>query len=557
MILKRLNIHHFGPFTPEVSIEIDSEVTILTGPNDTGKSSILDLIDIMCNGKRYLEEKFANIDRIYDSGLSWDKDAEIFCIATFILTEKSNRWLKNVEAASGSEVDIKFHLSPQSGAPRVYVMDIRSGKSVTHINGSGVTKYPKVVRLPIEEEVRSIIDVKSLNNLERVLLKLVFGQNGTEKVQGLSDSIFQRQLRQGVQRLNESLNRVQGSSGRFELGLDRISKEPLTFAASLRDTHGGDTPPHLRGTGIRKMISLLVLLLEIDFEANYTYILFDEPENSLHADMQHLLRKFLEEIATHEMVQVIYATHSSAMINPLRADSIRLLERKNANNKAVSIVHNKPYEKSFAQIRASLGISPIDSLIYAPITIIVEGSTEIICIPQVLLHCHEKNVPGFERVRDLLSLSHFLDGEGTSFEYMCRISKSQGCKPIVFADGDQIKRVKQSKIEEIHPEVPIIFLADGQEFEELIDQKIYFEALAEVAGEDIQIEAFLAWSASTSLPSRMAFTKKVDRWLQDTFDGLSLDKPRTMKKALEGDFHNQVVLEPFRRLVKAIEQLLQ
>ncbi len=555
MILTKLVINEIGPFSPQATVNFDREVTVLTGPNDTGKSSVLQIIDIICNS-RQLEERYVNLDRISAADRPWTHDPDIFCLATFVMTEHSRRWLAQVEAPAGAEVDVKFTLAPQVGRPRTIVTDVRVGDSLTRVNGGSATRFPKILRLPVEDEIRAVISVNDLNPVEAKLCQLAFGPNGAAKLSGLSEPVFRTQLRRGVARLNDKLANIQGASGRFELVLDRVDSNPLSFAVALRDIHGGDTPPYLRGSGIRKLVTLLVLLLEIDYQSDHVYILFDEPENSLHADMQHFLRSLLEDLAKNENLQVIYATHSPAMINPLKVDALRLFERSNVEDRAVSVVHNRPFERNFVRVRSSLGVSPADLLLYAPITIIVEGATEILGIPYLLLRLHGENVPGFERVPELLASSHFLDGEGDSFEYMCRLAKSQGCKPIIFVDGDKIRRIKQQRVEEQHRDVPIILLPDGQEFEDLVPRVSYFQALAEVSEQDTQHDVFEQWNATCGLPERVVFTKRVDRWLQDNFDGLSVDKPRTMKRALEISELEQISLESLRQLVNAMSNLL-
>ena len=72
------------------------------------------------------------------------------------------------------------------------------------------------------------------------------------------------------------------------------------------------------------------------------------------------------------------------MVNTLRPQSIRILERKRVNEKAVSLFVNNASRENYTLVRSSLGVSPADSLLYAPITIIAEGSTEIQCLPLVL-----------------------------------------------------------------------------------------------------------------------------------------------------------------------------
>ena len=135
-------------------------------------------------------------------------------------------------------------------------------------------------------------------------------------------------------------------------------------------------------------------LLTID-KKQHTCILYDEPETSLHADSQHMLRRILEELGRDPMIQVIYVTHSPSMINTMRPGAIRLISRVESDGKATSIIENAAFDHNYIGVRSSLGITPADSLLYAPITVVVEGPTEVRCLPLVLKKLKDGGVSGF------------------------------------------------------------------------------------------------------------------------------------------------------------------
>lgn len=92
-------------------------------------------------------------------------------------------------------------------------------------------------------------------------------------------------------------------------------------------------------------------------------------------------------------------------------------------------------------------------------------------------------------------------------------------------------------------------LLEGKtEFEELVLIEIYFDALRMVMGEfddraadELQKSKFDEWLANDSIAQKMAFSKRVDRWVQEVL-GLSIEKPLVMKHAL----HN-VPIEQIRK----------
>ncbi len=171
------------------------------------------------------------------------------------------------------------------------------------------------------------------------------------------------------------------------------------------------------------------------------------------------------------------------------------------------------------------------------------------------MRLHNEQVPGFEDVDDLLPQMHLIDGMGDSFEFWARMAQSQGSKPIIFVDGDKIRRVKQQKLQEKIKDIQVIHLDEGLEFEDLVFPETYFQALAQTSGQVIEYSKYLDWKASSGLPKKMMFSKCVDRWLQDTY-GFSLEKPETMKRAIELATLDQLHIEKLRELVSAIRSLV-
>ena len=191
-----------------------------------------------------------------------------------------------------------------------------------------------------------------------------------------------------------------------------------------------------------------------------------------------------------------------------------------------------------------------------PVTIVVEGITEVIGIPLLLKRLAEAQIEGFTDTDSLLGLSHFLDGRGDNFERLCRLAKSQGCKPIIFVDGDKIQRLAQLHLDERHPDVPVLHLEDRKEFEQIVPVEIYFQALEKVIQKDDLHENYTKWDAKDTHHEKLAFSKRVDRWLQDTYPEMDLDKPEVMRKAIEIADLDTIDVTLFRELLARIKTLL-
>ncbi|HWQ91665.1 MAG TPA: AAA family ATPase, partial [Clostridia bacterium] len=289
-------------------------------------------------------------------------------------------------------------------------------------------------------------------------------------------------------------------------------------------------------------------------------LLLDEPENSLHPDAQHLLREFLFDLTAIGKTQVLYATHSASMINPMRPEQVRLLKRDRVDGKPTTRYVRQATDSNFLHLRTSLGISAADSLLFAPVTVVIEGDTEFKCLAPLIRKLAESGDADLQDAKKLLSLSHFLDGMGDNFEFLCRIAKSQGTRVILFLDGDKRKIVQQQNLAQTHPDVPIILLPDSREFEQLVPVDSYFQALAAELGQEDDAtslqQKWKAWVGEDAKRSRRAFSKQVWGWLEDAFPDHTLTKPTVMRKAIEITKREEIDSQPIRELLTQIRHHL-
>src|SRR5438477_11464932 len=117
------------------------------------------------------------------------------------------------------------------------------------------------------------------------------------------------------------------------------------------------------------------------------------------------------------------------MVNSMRPTSIRLLQRIAQNEEAYSITVADPFSGNYAMVRSTLGISPADSLLYAPVVLIVEGKTEVMSMPIILKRLSEANKEGFDDGATLLAQTIFMEAEGTgNISNLCRLAKAHGSR---------------------------------------------------------------------------------------------------------------------------------
>jgi len=566
MLLRKLEVAYFGPFAYPTEIIFERTVTVFTGANDTGKSAVLRLLSYIGGGMP-LKESDVNIHYLFSNDISslWEQDAELSCMVTCELqSDDLDRLSKPIPGIMpGSEVDVQVSLAP--AVKKYHIKKLRTNGERMKGNIQNIQQYfPNTVLITPGNKIQinSTIDLsKQLTKVERMFLNLTFGKNSAERLSRMrNELLIAQRFQQGAERLNSLVSQALPPSMQVNFDIRGVSFNPTKIGLYVKDHVGELTPFYMRGTGIQKIIGLLIYILSAKEQHpdRTLLLLIDEPENSLHADAQHALRYFLERLAESGAAQVVYATHSSAMLNPLSPQSIRLLRRERRENVATSVVDNKPIHNNFEAVRIGLGMLPTDSLLYAPVTVIVEGITEKKAIPALLLRLEKERKPSFEKVKQLLSMVYFLDGHGSNFELWCRMAEEQGVQPIIIVDADKERELQQQRVSEEHPSVPIILLGD-REIEDIIPKQVYIKALANSLNKpQLTKDAFDNWlsQATPSHVQRMAFTKQIRRWLEDlNIEGYYKDE--VMLKAIREVNLEDIDLQPFRDLVDHIADQLQ
>jgi energy-coupling factor transporter ATP-binding protein EcfA2 len=556
MHLTSVTINRVGPFYHETKLLLDEEVTILTGANDTGKSSVLSCLRILLTD-RGMDEMEVNQDYLQESPGKWTEDQTITVSGEFRIDDRNEVPVDGYIFTPGDSATLLKRVGLQTGKTKEALI-----RSKHHGNASWAFKLPVLVDVQSTEKVRDLINLKSPNSTESALLNTAFGGFNHEKLSLMQSLNFNRSVRAAEERLNAHMKRVMPMEGTIRFSLQPMDGKRDLLGVYLSDRNDGITPFGCRGSGVQKMITFFSELITKAASAHHRIILIDEPENSLHADAQHLLRELLYSLASQKNTQVIYTTHSPSMVNPARPTQIRLLRRQNRDGHATSVIEMDVHRENFFGLRSSLGLSAGDSLLFAPVTVIVEGDTEILCLSQLFTKLEAAGIPGFDESKKLLSLTHFLDGSGDSFDYLTRLAESHGTRVILFLDGDKRNRVKQKGLEQKHPNARFIFCDDNSEFEELVPEEFYFQAIAELLdkkaseGSDLRDK----WEASVSQNpnrQRLAFSKRVFHWVEEEFPEFESSKASLMTRAIQLTPPEKIKTKPLAELLIKIREMLE
>lgn len=157
-----------------------------------------------------------------------------------------------------------------------------------------------------------------------------------------------------------------------------------------------DIPLNKRGSGIRRMVLLSSFLADIeskqDLGSNHIIYAIEEPETSLHPDLQMKLINALIELSNSPNYQIILTTHSPALIRLFQTDNIRFVEQENGITK-VSTFDESVMDK----IIQTMGLLPE----IGKVVICVEGTND----ENFLLNINN----GIEELKKIIDLQSKID----------------------------------------------------------------------------------------------------------------------------------------------------
>jgi AAA ATPase domain len=171
----------------------------------------------------------------------------------------------------------------------------------------------------------------------------------------------------------------------------RIEKERLSVSIS-DGTYTQRIPPSDRSEGFQWYLSFYATLLNDVGVSNENILLLDNPGLELHLDGQRDIKRFLEEKVALTS-QVIYVTHSPAMIEPFNLKQVRKVELHGNQNgtKVGNFIAKQGDDADLLEpVRAAIGMSLVTSLVLNEWNVLVEGAADKPIVEGIFFsHYHE------------------------------------------------------------------------------------------------------------------------------------------------------------------------
>jgi predicted ATPase len=487
MRLANLKIRNFRSLV-DVELTLD-DLAVLIGENDAGKSSVLDVLEIVLNDGRPEDSDFCTLEDVEaetvevvlefdleekDSGVvprAYSRNGKL--IVRYVYTRETATGYYRGERCVDGELNQNFS---NLNKPELEALIGRYGGEevrAQHSNNSQrqewLSKYvdtvaPKQedwmqipsrweVALPRFERYRAI-DYKQPENMILKTLRQVFEEViFEEESDGDGSPELIRSLREvhdeADRAIQEKVAELQGFVQRYNDKVLSVTFAPqIDFSGALKTgqfmINDGRGPHYLDKTGDGTKRRLLMAVLDWDRQVTVEQLGegvdlptvirgYDEPDTNLHYEAQHQMFAAITDIvrASNSNVQALVCTHSLTLIDRAPAKSIRALKLEGGRTRvdALDTDQDEEIEEFLSDLARELGITNT-LMFYERCLVLIAGETEENALPILYKRRYEKSV--LEDGIRLISVR----GNGALKEFLKLLSKNKKECVVIFTDRE-------------------------------------------------------------------------------------------------------------------------
>ena len=259
----------------------------------------------------------------------------------------------------------------------------------------------------------------------------------------------------------------------------RLAIDGSRLRLSVTDrTTGASTPPSERSDGFRWQMAFFLGLLALLARAQgRSIILLDNPATELHERGKGDVLRLMQDAAGSDRIQVVYSTHERALVDPWRADRIRVADLTPDGTK-IRTVQAASAGGAIEDVMRSIGSPARYSLFGAPRTVSLEGISDVYTVSAVNEYVAGTD-PGASLDRDVYSINSI--GGATRAGHALSMYKNMGLDFVIVVGGgregeEAAARVGREEFERHFVEIRAAEKGGGAGIEDLVDRNLYYEA---------------------------------------------------------------------------------
>lgn len=375
-----IEFENYGPFSSgDNEIILAPRITVLVGRNNSGKSSLIDLIcdihsSVESRHDKNWPEKLVLAPRLREEEIAWVFDRGIpgECDYEFAAQFIGVPYPINVKRR-GAEYEYDWRGSHDLFNPA----HERYWSALADYVGDRLicnARSRQIRRLAAERDISPEQPLADYSQLS------ANGAGATTLVQGyLNESNKNEELIED--RLLDALNQIVSPDAMYAGIRTQLvnGRDGQKWEIFLQEEGSRRLPLSSLGSGLKTIILILLNLLIGEDGRSEALFVFEEPENSLHPSLQRRLFEFLYQYSMEHQVQIVITSHAQMAINTFMGRegcSVWAIERPSSGSATIRCVSTTDDGK---KVLDDLGIRASD-LFQANGIIWVEGPSDRILI---------------------------------------------------------------------------------------------------------------------------------------------------------------------------------
>ena len=454
MKIKSIKLNNFRSYKEDFELEFNN-ITALTGQNDSGKSSILEALDIFFNegkGVIKIDKQDKNVESQEDEiliGVIFNDLPNELIVDSTVATDLTSEYLLNQDG------DLEIHKIFKNGKLQKTLIiaeqpddlliegihSLKIGELKVKANGEGIVVEDNRMASLFR---KALLEAANKDNMVKVAVPI--DKEGGKQIWGAiekylpiyslfqsdrknedKDSEIQDPIKQIVKmvlerddvkrKLEEVYNEIKRDSEDLaQRTLEKLAEMNSDIASQLTPSFQTPTwekafafglnsdnniPLNKRGSGVRRLVLLNFFRAEAERRKESTkhdniIYAFEEPESAQHPTHQKLLIEAFLELSQSEGTQVILTTHSPHIAKLLPLESLRLIDKTILNR----VTFNSS-EEILGKIIQTLGVLPdieISEVSRVKVVVGVEGIHDVEFLTSI-----NDSVEGLKDICDLHS----------------------------------------------------------------------------------------------------------------------------------------------------------
>ena len=494
MLIKKIRVKGFRGLE---NIEIDLEkTTILTGVNNSGKTSVLCALQLVFGSHQFISQEdffikgnmrsneiiidtlIIPVDANNQRCKSFNEGLERLFTFDRIRMDQDERFFVSFRTEIKFDPVSKRFKKEQFSIEKWPRFQERKENIINwfdHLNGKKMSfYYPDYIPFFYLGEQRDIIeDIKQKNSyLGKIISSVVYSDKDIERIEKQLESLNNEAIQSSVvlSKLKETMSELHSAMNikgviditPFTKKLRDLNKGLSIYYMEHDDSfsmeyHGMGTRSWSSLLSLKAFISLISTHLKKEGEPFYPIVAIEEPEAHLHSNAQKRLYSQIDTIDG----QKIISTHSPYLASRAQIDQLRNLY-KGQKVECGFIQGNDLSDEDIEKIKTHV-LSTRGEIIFSKCIIFMEGQTERETLPIFAEEFFK------EHSLDILEIN-FIDVGGKNYSPFLKFATGFGIPWIIFSDSEEktIEHVQKqvSSLSIIDAEDRIIFLDNGNNFEQ-------------------------------------------------------------------------------------------